>query len=771
MINDVSTKEEVLKAIKADPWMFIYASKDLQNDPEVAIEAFKGAGILLQYAAETLKSDAVVVLAAVQQNGLALQYADKTLKENESIVRAAVQQNGLALQYADKTFKENESIVRDAVQQDGLALQYADKTFKENESIVRAAVLQNGFALQYAHERFKEDRDIVLAAVEQNGAFIRLLNRKFHDDREVVLTAAKTFSEAPRFATSQLRENRQFQLEAAKINSGVTKYLSHQRILESLLKVHALVNSLKEPAKSSATKLVDQLEIYFTHITDNALNATLNEILNATVLLLDRNIWAPSNQEDFIELTIKLLRNSSPELQSVGRAMMDLLTLNNNPEAISKHIWALEFVADELKKDKDFIISVVQLNGFALQFADIELKNNSEVVLAAVGNNGEALQFAGEDPKNDYQVVLAAVSQNGEALRYANKAFKNNREILLAAMKSNPNSISDVGFFPTKYYAYFSELNAKVEELDKPRKNELYQFLEHVEELFKSPDSELEQLAGALSSVSELLGKEPGKQLTLQQISSIQKLLRNPSLEMKSLGHFVLKLIVPVIDKEAIEQHGWLLEFADHELKKDREVVLAAVQQDGLALRFAELELKKDREIALAAVKQKGAAVFQTDQSLQPFLDCYLLFRAKKDELKDAKALEHANSLLSQVEEFFKDGSVGLDQLKRVLDKTHAFMSNKPSEQQTKDYTSFIQSSLKSPSTGLQILGKLMMALAVALAGASIVLGATGVGVVPAVGTGLLAVGLFGAGAALATKQSKEAKENNELINTFTPKS
>ena len=45
------------------------------------------------------------------------------------------------------------------------------------------------------------------------------------------------------------------------------------------------------------------------------------------------------------------------------------------------------------------------------------------------------------------------------------------------------------------------------------------------------------------------------------------------------------------------------------ELKKNREVVLAAVQKDGYALRYAAEELKKDREVVLAAVQQDGTAL------------------------------------------------------------------------------------------------------------------------------------------------------------------
>jgi len=59
----------------------------------------------------------------------------------------------------------------------------------------------------------------------------------------------------------------------------------------------------------------------------------------------------------------------------------------------------------------------------------------------------------------------------------------------------------------------------------------------------------------------------------------------------------------------AVQQEGDALFYAAEELKKDLELVLAAVQQDGSALKYAAEGLKKDREVVLAAVQQDGGAL------------------------------------------------------------------------------------------------------------------------------------------------------------------
>ena len=65
------------------------------------------------------------------------------------------------------------------------------------------------------------------------------------------------------------------------------------------------------------------------------------------------------------------------------------------------------------------------------------------------------------------------------------------------------------------------------------------------------------------------------------------------------------------------QKSGWQLQYASEEIKKDREVVLAAVKKNGYALTYASDELKKDREFILAAVKQDRHALGYASEELQ----------------------------------------------------------------------------------------------------------------------------------------------------------
>ena len=128
-------------------------------------------------------------------------------------------------------------------------------------------------------------------------------------------------------------------------------------------------------------------------------------------------------------------------------------------------------------------------------------------------------------------------------------------------------------------------------------------------------------------------------------------------------------------DKEivlaAVKQDGCALEFADDSLKKDKEIVIAAVKQDGLALQYADDIFKKDKEVVLEGAKNRGEALEFADDSFKK--DKEIVLEAVKasgytlqyadDSLKKdkeivlaavkqyANALEHADDSLKKDKE------------------------------------------------------------------------------------------------------------------------
>ena len=71
--------------------------------------------------------------------------------------------------------------------------------------------------------------------------------------------------------------------------------------------------------------------------------------------------------------------------------LLSMTDWNNKEEVLKKleyQAYYLEYASEELKSDREFILSAVKKNGSALEYASKELKSDREVVLAAVKQDG-----------------------------------------------------------------------------------------------------------------------------------------------------------------------------------------------------------------------------------------------------------------------------------------------------------------------------------------------------------------------------------------------
>jgi len=94
-------------------------------------------------------------------------------------------------------------------------------------------------------------------------------------------------------------------------------------------------------------------------------------------------------------------------------------------------------------KNKSFVLSMVQLQGNALEFAAKDLKEDREVVEVAIKQRGDALDFV--DKKANFwrekDVVLSLVNITGRALAFASDDIKANKEVVRAALNTTPSSL------------------------------------------------------------------------------------------------------------------------------------------------------------------------------------------------------------------------------------------------------------------------------------------------------------------------------------------
>lgn len=110
--------------------------------------------------------------------------------------------------------------------------------------------------------------------------------------------------------------------------------------------------------------------------------------------------------------------------------------------AVRQNEEAFQYADATLQADRSFVLAAVQLNAGVLPYVSGIFRADREVVLAAVSQRGEVLACLGSELRSDREVVERAVRQHGLALRYAAERLRADRGLAIAAVKQNAGAVA-----------------------------------------------------------------------------------------------------------------------------------------------------------------------------------------------------------------------------------------------------------------------------------------------------------------------------------------
>jgi len=130
---------------------------------------------------------------------------------------------------------------------------------------------------------------------------------------------------------------------------------------------------------------------------------------------------------------IDLLRDASKGVRADRKCVL---------VAVLKSGSALEYASDDLKSDKEVVLGAVGTYGRALRYSSDEIRKDSEVVIAAVKQHGDAIKYTyGAEGWTKKDFVVSMVTLDGNYLELASAEMQQNKEVVLAAIKQNAASI------------------------------------------------------------------------------------------------------------------------------------------------------------------------------------------------------------------------------------------------------------------------------------------------------------------------------------------
>ena len=133
-----------------------------------------------------------------------------------------------------------------------------------------------------------------------------------------------------------------------------------------------------------------------------------------------------SDDEDIL----KMIMNEVNQLASVVRGPVIMIM-------VQQMGFILQYVAEEIRGDRELCMAAVIKDGLALEFVSQEMKGDRELCTAAAAQDGLALEFVSQGMKGDRELCTAAAAQDGLALEFVSQGMKGDRELCTAAVAQN----------------------------------------------------------------------------------------------------------------------------------------------------------------------------------------------------------------------------------------------------------------------------------------------------------------------------------------------
>jgi hypothetical protein len=144
----------------------------------------------------------------------------------------------------------------------------------------------------------------------------------------------------------------------------------------------------------------------------------------------------------------------------------------SNKQYILSHLDQFKDADPLLKRDEEFVISIVKQRSDTLLYADELLKQDPEFIIRLLKERSIAFKYIEPKFKEDPEFILKAVSQNGLVLDCVDDKFKENPAIVLAAVKEHPGSFDCIppSLHTEIFLSKILEKNSSVMHIDSFRK-------------------------------------------------------------------------------------------------------------------------------------------------------------------------------------------------------------------------------------------------------------------------------------------------------------
>jgi hypothetical protein len=353
---------------------------------------------------------------------------EKSTISNKRILLELISEDGMNLQQASSILKKDREVVLAAVIKQGAALQFADKTLQSDIQIVVAALENDAEAsIAYVDKRLLKDQQFILdnlcgdfwSYMHENNNYKTYFNTK--------TTIELLLSEYPDFYGEMDDE---FMNNAALFVSCLKKFDEKYDYGEEFLEDYGSRFSDDEEVMKACYQLFPKKTFAMLSVRLKQAEAYILELLS---LHVDKGIFdlLPKEMKMKNEFLLSAVHENIKVFYFIDSeyhkdAVFLKQCLYKNPSLIvyfnEKEIL---FYYTELRMevlDLSLALYIVSVDGMLLEELQ-EFNSDMEVVYKALQNNGLALEFVAENLRRNPDVIRWAMKENPQALWKADESM------------------------------------------------------------------------------------------------------------------------------------------------------------------------------------------------------------------------------------------------------------------------------------------------------------------------------------------------------------
>ncbi len=405
---------------------------------------------------ESLKKDAELARIAVDKKPGNIRHISKTLLDNREfmldlIARTNFLENTGFLSMIPAHYRSDKDIVLGILSTwDSSSLKHASDELRNDPDVVWCAMFKNGIlwsplAYEFAGKEILKDTDFLKKCVAELKSYrashrqeliqsiknwhkLALATEKGKDAgkiEEIKIKLKKLKKEMKEASNSYYREKASKEL--ADIISSISDLGDNASLLKLLVEVDYLQNDYECKTRGKSTSVISKKLLEDEKFASSIMKVTEGEVLEKLPEKYRNNI-------NFVKENIGEKTKASSLHSSLRENKEFLLELTHSVRIFKFK----EFPIEKLWTDKDFVLSVVKINGLYLENAVDHLKKDKEIVFAALESYPYSVIYADPEFHKDREYMRLAMSSENSA------AAECLREPLLSDLQFLLESISKI---------------------------------------------------------------------------------------------------------------------------------------------------------------------------------------------------------------------------------------------------------------------------------------------------------------------------------------